>query len=211
MMFHHLLRKIDGNGKGLPGPPEGRTHLSPMNLYLFAQKHHFLPFAAGTTTSISINRALAHRLFPLPHEWVRMSADDFVVYGSFLVGDVYSIGESLGGYRVHGENAWYQRRSPKSPEFMAELQAYLNAKLSANGLSPVISFDDSIRAWGPLARDRRWLTLAWHMLKLCIRDHDRHTLAPAYQTAKGVGRVMFKAARQKANALLNLFHQDPVA
>jgi glycosyltransferase involved in cell wall biosynthesis len=211
MLFHHLLRKIDGKGEGLSGPPEGRMHASPMNLYAFALKHHFLPYEAGTTSSISINRTLADRLFPIPHEAVRMSADDFIVYGASLVANLYSLGDILGDYRVHGGNAWYHRRSLKSREFMNSLQSYLNSKLSDGGLSPVISFNDSIRAWPRLLHDRRFLTLAWHMLKICIRDHDRHTFLPAYYTVKAAGKIICEPARKKASALLSSFHRGPAA
>jgi glycosyltransferase involved in cell wall biosynthesis len=211
MLFHHLMRTIDGKGEIFSAPPEGKTHASPMNLYAFAQKHHFLPYEAGTTSSISINRTLADRLFPIPHQSVRMSADDFVVYGASLVAELYSLADVLGDYRVHGGNAWYHRRNLKSPEFMNSLQSYLNLKLSEDGLSPVISFNNSVRAWPQLLHDRRLLTLAWHMLKICVRDHDRHTLRRASQTAKAVGNVMFETARQKAHAFLNIFHQGPAA
>jgi glycosyltransferase involved in cell wall biosynthesis len=210
MMFHHLLRTIGGKGEDLSGPLLGKMHASPMNLYAFARKHHFLPYEAGTTSAISINRTLADLLFPLPHHGVQMSADDFVVYGASLVAEVYSLKDILGGYRVHGENAWFQRRSLKSREFMNSLQSYLNSKLSENGLSPVICFDDSIRAWPRLLHDRRLLALVWHMLKICARDHDRHTLVSAYHTSKAAANVMFEAARQKASAFLNLFHHGPV-
>ena len=176
MMVHHLLTPIDAKGESLQGPLMGEAHVSPLNLYSFAQRHRFVWYEAGPTTTISINRALAHRLFPIPEQGVRISGDDFVVCGASLIGEVYSIGKNLGGYRIHGNNNWHLSKQKKSPDFIETLQTYLNQKLVENGKSPVIAFDDSIYAWSRLIDDGRWAKLGWHMLRIAVRDHDKYTI-----------------------------------
>jgi glycosyltransferase involved in cell wall biosynthesis len=205
MMVHHLLSTKDESGRDLAEPPQGRTHASPLNLYAFARRHHYVPYEAGPTSTISINRALADRLFPIPEDGVRVSADDFIVYGSFLLGDVYSLPIALGGYRVHRNNLWYHSNRRKSLEFDRELERYLNAKLTENGLSPVIRFDDSCHIWGGLIDERRWAKLAWHVLKLCIRNHDRHIFYRAYRVAVFIGKPVILAIREKRKAFMKIF------
>src|SRR4029077_13585275 len=93
MMMHHLLTRIDAEGERLSEPSRGEVHNSPLNRYSFAEQHRFVWYEAGPTTTISINRALAHRLFPIPEEGVRISGDDFIVCGASLIGEVYSLGK----------------------------------------------------------------------------------------------------------------------
>jgi glycosyltransferase involved in cell wall biosynthesis len=202
-MAHHLLGVRDENDKDLDLPLFGKTHASPLNLYAFARKHRFVWYEAGPTTTISINRALAERLFPIPEEGVRISGDDFVVCGAFLLGEVYSLATALGAYRIHGRNSWYGSRSQKPREFLEILQTYLNDKLVENGLSPVISFEDSIYAWPGMVADRRWAELARHMLTTTIRDHDGYTLTFVYHTLMTIGMTIAKGLRRNRDSLLS--------
>src|SRR3954453_6683424 len=146
-MLHHCVEVKSDAGEDIDGMLYDRTHQSPMNLYNFAQRYHFMAYLAGPTTGISINRMLADRLFPLPEKGVRLSADDFIVYGSFLLADVYSMDRRLSLYRVHNSNNWYHSDRQRTPEFRDVLQRYLNAKLIDNGMMPVISFYDSMFCW----------------------------------------------------------------
>jgi glycosyltransferase involved in cell wall biosynthesis len=189
IMLHHLLAVKNDAGDDVEGRVVGKTHASPMNLYAFAERYHFLWYEAGPTTSICVNRILADRLFPIPEKGVRISGDDFIVCGASLLGDVHSAAEILGGYRVHGNNNWYRSDKRKSPEFLAALQGYLNAKLVENGRSPVISFKDSIYAWPDLVADERWTKLAWQMLKLSVKQHDRYTATWVYYMGVRVGQL----------------------
>jgi glycosyltransferase involved in cell wall biosynthesis len=188
IMLHHLLAMKSDCGGEVDGRPFGKSHPSPMNLYAFAQRHHFIWYEAGPTTSISLNRVLADRLFPIPEKGVRISGDDFIVYGASLLADVYSIKEILGGYRVHEKNNWFHSTQRKSPEFLRALQDYLNAKLIENDLSPVICFDESIYAWQGLLDDERWMKLGWQMLTLIVKQHDQYTALWVYYTAVKVVR-----------------------
>jgi glycosyltransferase involved in cell wall biosynthesis len=197
MMIHHLLETKDENGEKFSAPQQGRSHASPLNLYGFAKKHHYVTYEAGPTSTISINRALANRLFPIPEAGVRVSADDFIVYGALLLADVYSLPVKLGDYRVHGNNHWYYSRRRKSPEFERALESYLNAKLVESSLLPIISFKDSCHVWGAMIDNRHWVRLALHVLKLCLRDHDRHTFYRTYRVAVRIGKPLIMRVIQE--------------
>jgi glycosyltransferase involved in cell wall biosynthesis len=209
IMMHHLLAIKNVEGEDLGGPPCGRTHASPLNLYDFATLHGFVWFESGPTSTISLNRMLADRLFPIPQKGTRISADDFVASGAFLLGEGHSLPETLGSYRVHGANNWHGTVQRRSPDFAPALQTYLNAKLVEIGLAPVISIENSARVWPDLVAEHRWAKLAWNMLKVCVRDHDRYTFTYAYHTIMTIGMIIMKAIRQKRDALLTLFDSRP--
>jgi hypothetical protein len=105
---------------------------------LFRILHHL---RAG----LSVSRSLAAQIFPIP-ESVTVSADDFVVRASSLLGSVHGDDRCLAAYRVHGDNKWYGLTTRKSPEFMSALEEYLNNKLRERKLSPVIDFKRSMYA-----------------------------------------------------------------
>jgi glycosyltransferase involved in cell wall biosynthesis len=198
LMVHHLL-EIQSD-EMIPSGMDavtGTIHESPRNLYDFARRHRFVWYEIGPTTSISINRRLANTLFPIPEHGVRLSADDFVVFGAWLLSDVYSLDRALGRYRVHGGNYWFYADRRKSAEFLATLENYLNDKLTHNGLSPVIDFNNSIYAWSGFVADKRWLKLAIHMLKLLILDHDRYTALFVYHTLMQIGMQSKRATRAR--------------
>ena len=114
MLVHHLLEIWDKFGKKKTGRIQGKNHSSPYNLYDHAKRYQFIPFETGPTSSISINRALADLLFPLPEHRVKMWADDFIVLGASLISELHSLNSSLGGYRVHGGNLWFNLNRTKN-------------------------------------------------------------------------------------------------
>ena len=177
-----------------------RLHQSPLNLYNSAKHYHFLEYIAGPTTGISINRMLADRLFPIPEKGVRVSADDFIVYGSFLIGDAYSMDKRLSAYRLHGSNNWYHSDRSKTLEFRAVLDKYLNTKLIENGKEPVISFYDSMFAWPEFVDKRQWAQLATHMLRLSWKQHDLYTASHIWRTTIMTLRVCKRALIQSMRA-----------
>jgi glycosyltransferase involved in cell wall biosynthesis len=206
MMVQHLLAVKSDKGEDVDGRPYGKTHDASFNLYAFAQRYRFVWYEAGPTTTLSINRMLARKIFPLPEMAVRVSGDDFIVCGASLLGEVYSINDILGRYRVHGNNHWFHTDRRKSPEFLGRLQKYLNEKLVENGLSPVISFDNSIYAWSGLVDDQRWFKLAWHMFKLSVKQHDRYTALFAYYTVMKIGMLGMKNLRSRTRQLATALH-----
>jgi glycosyltransferase involved in cell wall biosynthesis len=200
MLVHHFLAIKSHMDNDLDGDTFGKTHDSPMNLYAFARRYRFLWNEIGPTTSISINRRLADRLFPIS-ERARISADAFIACGASLVGEAYFLKEILGGYRVHGNNNWHGAEQRISQNYSDALQEYLNRKLVENNLAPVISFDDSIYAWPRLVSDRRWSKLAWHMLRLSALQRDRYTAKFVYYTLMSIAQLGMKMVKSRAHHL----------
>jgi glycosyltransferase involved in cell wall biosynthesis len=184
LLVHHLLEILDQSTGEMTGQYMGNRHKSPYNLYDLARRYRFIPYIAGPTSGISINRALANLLFPLPEHRASISADDFVVLGASLVGELHSLNAVLGSYRVHDRNAWFRSDRRKSPEFVETLDDYLNRKLVSNDLSPIISFYDSMYCWQQLANEKRWLAMIGSMIKLLIVQRDTLTLKFVYETMK---------------------------
>jgi len=200
LLVHHFLAIKSHADNDHDGDVVAKAHDSPMNLYAFAKRYRFLWNEIGPTTSMSINRRLADRLFPIS-ERARISADAFIACGASLVGEAYLLKEILGGYRIHGNNNWHGSDQRISQTYSDTLQEYLNRKLVENNLSPVISFDDSIYAWPRLVADRRWSKLAWHMIRLSALQHDRYTARFVYYTLMSVAQLGMKAVRSRIDHL----------
>jgi glycosyltransferase involved in cell wall biosynthesis len=184
MMVHHPLTIMgDGAGK-FAGRLIGRKHESPLNHYDFARRYGFLFYMAGPTSGVSINRVLAERLFPIPEDGVRTSADDFIVRGATLVGELHLLDVALGLYRIHGNNAWFSGSRQKTPAFNDALDAFLNKRLVESGRMPVMRFSKSMSCWADLALERRRLALLGHIARLAVLQHDRLTAWFAYQALR---------------------------
>jgi hypothetical protein len=186
-MVHHPMAIIKEPGveegsdadDALAGRTIGKEHASPLNLYDFARRYGFLFYTASPTSGLSLNRALADLLFPIPEEGITTSADDFIVMGASLLGDLHSLGELLGCYRVHGQNAWFgDRRRPEAVR--QRLNSYLNDKLVANGLQPVMRSAPPLNIWSELARDKRWLPILTDVLKTVTLQRSSPTARYAY-------------------------------
>jgi len=190
IMVHHPVEIIDEITGKMTGQAFGNTHASPYNSYNFARKYHFVKYIAGPTTGISINRQLADLLFPLPDRAIRTSADDFIVKGASLIGEVYLLNKPLAAYRIHGKNAWYTSARRQTREFFKTLDSYLNEKLLANNLAPVMSLYDSMECWSELVFERRWCDLASHMVRLILAQRDLYTIKYVYETAKLIIREL---------------------
>ena len=184
MLVYHLLEIWDESSKKKTGEFKGGIHSSPYNLYDHAKRYQFIPFETGPTSSISINRALADLLFPLPEHPRKLWADGFIVLGASLVGELHSLNSSLGGYRVHGANLWFNSDRMEAYESMEILGGYLNEKLTANNRLPVISFRHSMYSWGHLAKEKHWLTLSGHIVRLLVVQRDKLTVKFIYDTIK---------------------------
>lgn len=139
LLYHRL--QVQPGTEVIPGEIAPRT-----DYYRHAQRYRFVRFVGSPTSGLVIRRDLALRLIPLPTGHVRFSADDFIVRGAALLGQIIGIPDVLATYRVHGENAWYGKQAPKSRRFMNEMEKYLNEKLEEAGKRPVIDFYHSIYA-----------------------------------------------------------------
>ena len=164
VLVHHPLQIRDEKSAKLTGKLLGRTHASPLNLYDFAKRLHYIGYHASATSGISLSRPLANLLFPLPENRRWASADEFVVKGASLVGQLYSFNCPLGIYRVHGDNIWFFSRA-KSPEYQGAVDAYLNRKLFENGRSPVMAFFESKSYLAVLLSERRYIAVIWFIIK----------------------------------------------
>jgi glycosyltransferase involved in cell wall biosynthesis len=116
----------------------------------FARKYRYIPYIGMPTSSISISRIMAEKIFPLPVNNQKISADDLLVKASSLIGDVYSTKLALTQYRFHGNNNWYGKKLTLDSEKTSgiERDKYLNLKLQENGKQPIFSFLESMQADG---------------------------------------------------------------
>jgi len=191
LMVHHRLKVSREDGKPNRHEFDGMIHDNPLNLAEYARKYKFMDYAGVSTTGISINRRMSDLLFPLPGH-VRISADEFIVRGASLVGELHSSIDVLGVYRIHGTNHWYTGLRTKSVEFSEALDRYLNQKLKENKLPGRISYSESMLCWCDLLRDERWAELARRMVIVNALQHDRHTLLWTYGICKSAARPFLK-------------------
>lgn len=119
-------------------------------VFQFAAKYRFIPYLGVQTSGITITRSLAEKVFPLPQESIRISADVFLVKAASLNGKIYSTNYPLTKYRIHGNNSWYGNKIKKEFEeqenFFLELDKFLNSKLKAMGRREVFSYMQSMVA-----------------------------------------------------------------
>jgi glycosyltransferase involved in cell wall biosynthesis len=183
MLFHTLRLE--------PGPGVFAPHVVPKNFYRHARRYRFVPYIGSPTSGLVLGRELAARLIPLPTQHVRWSADDFIVRGAGLIGEVIGIPDVLGNYRVHGENAWYGIYTPKTREFMGQLEKYLNQTLVDSGKEPVLDFDRSTQAatfGAPTSA-----TLARLALTVLSHHFSLFTLKFSLKTLARAGRLAMKS------------------
>ncbi|MBW4534573.1 MAG: glycosyltransferase [Pleurocapsa minor HA4230-MV1] len=125
------------------------TKLStPEQVYQFAVKYRFIPYLGMPTSGIAMTRSLAKKIFPIPSESIKTSADDFVVKGASLIGTVYLTNHVLTKYRIHGKNSWYGNQNLLPETYFNILDDFLNLKLISTGRKEVFSYFSSIHAKG---------------------------------------------------------------
>lgn len=94
------------------------------------------------TSGISFSRNVLDKVFPLPDDRIRLGADAFVRWNSMYFSPIYSLDESLGYYRVHGGNIFYEKLSKEGiDEIVSHIKSLLNEKLISQGY-PRIPFDE---------------------------------------------------------------------
>jgi glycosyltransferase involved in cell wall biosynthesis len=165
----HPMIPIDGDGHRLPGrEPAERPDGLEGNLFDFARRHRYLPFAGAPTSALILSRRLADAVFPLrTAAGVTHGADDLIVRAASLVGEVRWLGDELTLYRRHGPNAFGRGRA-RSYEFHVNQDAFLNECLMAAGREPVIDFfaSEYARPFYLQEGDRRAMaTLAWKVFR----------------------------------------------
>jgi glycosyltransferase involved in cell wall biosynthesis len=76
------------------------------------------------TSCLAIRRSVLDQIFPVPNPqaW-RVCADEALVYGASLVGArKYFLGQPLVEYRVHGANAFFDRKDSPERAYMRRLE-----------------------------------------------------------------------------------------
>lgn len=147
----HLLSKIIGSKFSFFDGKIGKI-CTPEQVFRFAYKYRYIPYIGMPTSSISISRAMAEKVFPLPvdrNRFLSDHADTFLTKAASLMGLVYSTNLALTQYRFHG-NGWHTKEvTQKKEELLSKLQDdFLNSKLEEVGKEPVFCFLNSMQASG---------------------------------------------------------------
>jgi glycosyltransferase involved in cell wall biosynthesis len=132
---------------------------SSVQVHKFISKYRYLPYIGMPTSSVSISRAMAKKIFPLPVVAEKIMADTFIVKAASIIGSIYSTDLNLTQYRIHGNNAFSTLSSKREkPREIEELlnkaqDKYLNVKLQEVGFKhiskeSILSFMDSMSASG---------------------------------------------------------------
>lgn len=192
-----FLKELGGNSLFFDGQINQVS--TPEQVYLFADKYRFLPYLGVQTSGITMTKLLANKVFPLPEEGIRISADVFLVKAASLYGMVYSTNHVLTQYRIHGDNYWYGREDKldfnKTQHFFSELNKFLNSKLVNIGRKPSFSYLDSISAKGYYRHhfgyqchdqllDLAFNVLSWHTNFTTIRFFAKTVALSTYFRAK---------------------------
>lgn len=150
LLIYHELNCIDKDGRFLGSKvPNPILHKFPTNLYQKAcdRKFSFPDFSFATSSGIAISRELAQSIFPLPElENVKAKADSFVYTLAALLGKVYGNNQTLGEFRIHGNN-YHQKHKKPSTElliFIIALEEFLNKKLKENDKKPAVKLFNTI-------------------------------------------------------------------
>ncbi len=102
---HFLLNAIDGEGQ-----PMGYTYPARGN---YLGRGDVVPvllnrgvYGVAPTTANALSRDALAKIFPIPAEEYRISADGYIATAIVFHGRVLAIEEVLGCYRIHGNNNW---------------------------------------------------------------------------------------------------------
>jgi len=101
----HDLDVIDGNGTSvkMKWTQFAGTNLIEISKTDIIIKHNYA-WIFSPTSGMSLPTKLAHKIFPLPAEKWKISADEPLAYASACLDSVGVIPEILGSYRLHGNN-----------------------------------------------------------------------------------------------------------
>ncbi|HEY8369187.1 MAG TPA: glycosyltransferase [Thermodesulfobacteriota bacterium] len=124
------------NRDGVPEPAFNPTAHSPMpngdlRRHLLSHFDYTRPPMSGCCYS---REALA-RFFPVPERTWRYSADAYISGLAALLGEVVSLDEPLGFYRVHGQNAWVNFRPNFEERLVHEVRCALEREAAMVALA----------------------------------------------------------------------------
>jgi len=93
------------------------------NLFLV---YYFTYFVGGITSSISISKKLAKKIFPIKDEdFFRIRADDVIVFSAGMLSKSYYIDKKLTYYRIHGENRYMLKKDFFNPSYKYKRDIHL--------------------------------------------------------------------------------------
>jgi glycosyltransferase involved in cell wall biosynthesis len=107
----------------------------PEAAYRYVKKWGFLPSITSPTSGISLTRALASRVFPLPEERIFFQ-DNLLAFASMLMGPLYGVSQVLGSYVIQGKNVsltqtfWDKenQRHQITENFLNDILQHMNKK-----------------------------------------------------------------------------------
>lgn len=105
----YRLRVIDARGNPKEGLiPSARFTLpnGDLRASVLSRGTYVTPFTSGN----AYGRHMLEEIFPVPKEHYHVSGDVYLIPLAAFYGDILSIDEVLGFYRIHGENMWSHGR-----------------------------------------------------------------------------------------------------
>lgn len=110
-----------------------------------------------TTSTMSVRRDIAEKIFPMPEDDFRICADHYVNFAATYYENVCYLHEKLSYYRIHGANGFVTQTSEMKSTFANQSLDYacvehLNKKIKKNGCEKLIPHR-SIRLTDAMWRD----------------------------------------------------------
>ena len=101
---HYRLTVVDTAGQPLGySMPQGASPLAHGNvLQILLQNGGYV---STPTSGNALSRAVLEKVLPIPDEY-KLTADDYLCYKIPFFGEVASVEEPLGAYRIHDSNQW---------------------------------------------------------------------------------------------------------
>lgn len=106
--IQYRLQVIDGQGTPSDSFMPPKKYLMPNGDVRLQLLSHGT-YMASPSSGNAYCRYVLEKVLPLPEEDWRMSADVYLQISSAFYGNVMSIEEVLGCYRIHGNNKWYSK------------------------------------------------------------------------------------------------------
>lgn len=112
-----------------------RDTLASGNLYKITQETKMLPVGFIPTSGLTFPRKILEKILPIPKEF-KICADGFLTRTALCYGDIASVSESWGGYRVHSANNTHENPNHNSRAYVNKLLIpALNNFYEANNLN----------------------------------------------------------------------------
>ena len=185
--LQYRLDTIDAEGRDLHLQFPAYSHtLDPREIRARALRHGFYPWPVSSGNAFS--RAYLDQVLPIDADTIFKSPDGFLNKMAPLFGDVLTLGEVLGGYRVHGRNAWaHSAASAALPDYARTVR--FDAVLHRAFVERAAALGHAV---GPY---ERMAVLAWLEMRFLSLRHARTHHPIAGDTVPGVLRHGLRAAR----------------